>query len=84
MLGFRRLVLLDAPRLIDDALEYSSNELRVEILGSNPDEAVDNRAFPCWIVNWYVAAALVVGNSQNQPNSSCHQRQDFRIYGING
>ena len=62
VLGFRRLVLLDAPRLIDDAFEYSSDYLRVEILGSNPDEAVDHRALPRWVVNRHVAAALVVGN----------------------
>lgn len=76
-------MLLDAPRLVDDPLENTPHETRVELRRCQPDKPINHGAFPFGVVHRQPALPFVRGNLKYKVDPSRNQAQDLGVHGIN-
>jgi hypothetical protein len=73
------VMLFDAPRFVDQALEDSANGVGVERGLGGFAQAIEQRAFAGGVVNGDAALALVFADLHDEPHSLVKQLEDLLI-----
>ncbi len=71
--------LLDAPRLVDQTLEYPLHGLAVERWLDPRGQSIEHLSFAVGVVYRGAEGSLQVTNSQHNANARGHELQDLRI-----
>jgi hypothetical protein len=71
------VLLLDATRLVNQALEHPANRVSVEGYGPEFTEALEQATLALGIVHGHAVHTFVVSDLQDGADPSCHQFEDL-------
>jgi hypothetical protein len=77
-------MLLESPRLVDQALEDTPDGRRVERWLCLPSEPLEHVALSFRVVNGQLSLALELSNGENEPDAFGDELEDTLVHFIDG